>query len=204
MSVWALIIFFAVVVAVRDYSDRTWSATSQVLVSSFPAGGTTLTASGLLAYETEARQIAADLAQIAGTPNFASDVAHDTGLPESAVEHHLSASGSGRLVTIASDATTRDKALRISSDADRQLGRSESTFIGPVEARSNIVRVVGAPMVSRTSAGRIATSLGLRVILGALVALALSLTWEYLDDSIHSPGDLERWLDAPVLAIVRG
>jgi capsular polysaccharide biosynthesis protein len=206
--VFAIVAVIAGALALRDLGRREWVSNSQIFVSAVPkSAGPAATSSQLLSYEAEARQIALDLSQIVTSRRFAaairdSPALRGSGMSVGALQSDMSASNRERLLTVTASAPTREESDAIGRLADEQLIMFRARYVGPFEAQRSDLRIVSPPTAARASAGHIATTLGLRVVLGALVALALALAWDYLDDSVHSASDLERWLEAPVLATI--
>jgi capsular polysaccharide biosynthesis protein len=193
--------------AVRDLSRRDWIASSQLFVSAVSgSSGPTLTGGRILSYEAEARQIAVDLSQVASGRSFATSISHQltAALSPAAVQSSITAASNARVITLTAAERNRNQAIAIARLADGQLLGSRAFFVGPSEARRSEVTLVSPPVISRASVGHILLTFGLRILLAALVAVTLGLAWDYLDDSIHSQAEVERWLDAPVLSRING
>lgn len=212
-----LVLVFAVALvaitflAVRDYRHRSWTSTAQLFVA--PAPGLTdqsSSASQLLASEAYARQIARDISKVIVGRRASQHIArylHRKGVSSistNGVEQAIGASSSGREVTVTATASSNSDAKAIAGAEVLAGTRWRARFVGGWGSRHSAVRVIGTAQATRASAGHIALTFLVRLILGAVVAIAVALAWDYLDDSIQSTDDLERWLEAPVLARIAG
>ena len=192
--------------ALREVTNRVWVASTTIFVSAVPYGPPATASAGLFGYESEASKMAQDLSQVAVSRVLAGNLLAEhriavLGLSRTKIENSLSAASNGRTVTVTVTAPTQQEATALDQSAQSQLVTSRATYLGPFEAARSDVRVISPPKASQSSSIRHAASAWLlRLILGAVVAFALALAWDYLDDTMHSPNDLERWLYAPVLA----
>lgn len=203
-----LVIVTSGILAYGEYKDRNWVSSGQLFVSALPVGTAGASAGSQAPnYEAEAGQIAADLAQVLPSRAVATDISangpvRSLHLSPSSIAAAISASVAGRAVTVTATATSETQANAIVSGAEFAAVALRARYLGAAEAGRSFVRVISPPAATRSSARRIALNFALRAILGLVVALALGLAWDYLDDSIQTPGDLERWLGAPVLGRV--
>ena len=195
----------ASVEALREVRDRNWSASTVLFVSAVPYGPPPTAATGLFSYESEAGRMAQDLSQVATSRDLASNLFASPrlaalGLSVGTVKNDLGAISTGRTLTVTATAPTAAEANLIDHLAQTQLIAFRARYVGAFEAVRSDVSVISPPAAARSATGHILASWLLRVLLGAVVALAIALVWDYLDDSVHSASDLERCLDAPVLA----
>lgn len=209
VTIFGLIAIIAAFLALREYTNRPYTSSVQFFVSAVPSlSGTKLVSPGIVSYEGEARLAAMDLTDVAQSMAAATDVSnylrvHHLGyLSPTQVQGIVTVSSSGRVVTI-SDTRPSAHGARLVADAETFVGTTwRGRYEGGPEARRTDVKLISLPNTVRAATGGIALTLLVRLIVAAIVAFAVALAWDYLDDTVRDPEDLERWLGTPVLARV--
>lgn len=209
VTIFGLIAIIAAFLALREYTNRPYTSSVQFFVSAVPSlSGTKLVSPGIVSYEGEARLAAMDLTDVARSMAAATDVSnylrvHHLGhLSPTQVQGIVTVSSSGRVVTI-SDTRPSAYGARLVADAETFVGTTwRGRYEGRPEARRTDVKLISLPNTVRAATGGIALTLLVRLIVAAIVAFAVALAWDYLDDTVRDPEDLERWLGTPVLARV--
>ena len=198
----------ALLVAIKSYRDRSYVATGQIFVSAAVAPHPTGSGQAF-DLERAARLMAEDLRDVAGSRIVASDIVryltvHHKGLISVGdALNAVSATNSGSTVSVSASASTASTARAVAERLLTDLSVGRARFVGLPEASRGSVRIVSVPVTSRTATREIVIAFGYRVILGLVVALGLALAWDFLDDSVHDPSDVERFLGVPILARVR-
>jgi capsular polysaccharide biosynthesis protein len=206
-GVFLLVLAISSLLALQDIRSRDWVASTEVFISAVPYGPPPTANTGLFSYESEGRQMTQDLSQVVPGRTLSTDLLLDKQLKKynlslTILGNSLSSSANGRTLTITARAPSADEANLIDGLAQIELLKFRSRYIGRFEAIRSDVVVLSEPAAVRSPATHIVEMWLLRLVLGAIVAVAIALGWDYLDDSIHGPADLERWLAKPVLATV--
>lgn len=169
--------------SLREYRDRPWIATTQIFVSALPVS--TGTGAGVTSYEAESRQIAQDFAQVLSGRLIAENVGSNPMLIRShatpaAIQSAISSSASGRVLSFDVSTPSSGESLAIASVARDLLLRSPGRYVGAFEAGRTQMTVISPPVIHRTSGGQLVLMLTIRLIVGAIVAFALALLWDYV------------------------
>ncbi|MGH2448462.1 MAG: hypothetical protein ACRDFS_07665 [Chloroflexota bacterium] len=194
----------------RSYHHTGYQASSTLYVADLGATGTSLQSTGqLLAGMTAADFLAEDVKDIATSQVVARYVAHSLAgrhLPDSSASDLNAAVGSSRVdrtvrltVTSPSSAT----ALAASRVLANALTSSRGRFMGTQMARRTLVKEISAPVATRVPANQQLTNLGLRLVLGVIVAFGAALAWDAVDPNVRDVADMEKILGVPVLAASR-
>jgi len=205
--VFGLVVVVSLVLAVSDYANRGWLSTAQAFVEAGPSTSITVTGAQVPDYELDGQRIAQDLSQVVQSRGVASYIRASAAmtiyhLSPSDVQSDLSVSTNGRTIDITARAPSAKEANGIVSVAADVLETRRTLYVGSFEAARSHIQIISQPNAVQASIRPVTTSLVLRAAVGLLVAVALALAWDYLDDSVHTPDDLERWLEAPILARV--
>lgn len=195
------------VLAIQAYHERQYMGTVELYVSVVPTpGSATETAAQLLASETAANYLGDDLLAVAHSNAVARSVSRDLArrhvayLTPTAVESAVGGGRAGRTLTITASYGTSRVALAMVGSLTEALTTRRAAYVGPAVARGSYVDVLGRPAVGRVVAGRPLHDFVLRVFLGTVVAVGAAFAWDFLDDTVQNPEQVEASLSAPVLA----
>jgi len=175
-----LIAIIGCILAIRAYANRPYIATSQLFVSVIPVAGAS--EGSVSSFEAESRQVAIDFSQVVEGRSLAAAVGrHLSGalMSPSTVQSDLSASANNRVVTITASTSSSANSMFLGRLADNQMLLNRSEYVGSFLASRTQVSVVGPPNVQRTSGHHILLMLLIRLIVGAVVAIASGLAWDY-------------------------
>jgi len=210
VTVLLLVVVASAVIAFRDYNQRPYVADGQLFVSALAVDRSSSGPSGQpLDLERAARLTAEDVRDVGSSAIVAADVArylrvHGQGnISASRVMRWVSTTSSGSTVTISVTTSSPAQAMLASRRLLADLSVMRARFIGPAESARSSITIISPPSLSRAPTRDILTTFGLRLLLGTLVAVGLALAWDYLEDSVHAPEDVERLLTAPMLARAR-
>lgn len=177
---------------------------SSSLISAPP---TTLQAEGqLLAGETAANFFADDLLDVAQSKKVADYVSHQIApqnLPNSApsdVEGSVGGSRRDRTVDLCVTNPQGATAQAAAQSLAQTMTAGRARFVGKAMARRTFVDVISQPTVSPVPKSHQFVNLAIRLLLGLIVAVGLSLLWDSLDPTVRDEQDVEQALGVPVLA----
>lgn len=144
-----------------------------------------------------------DFAEVIKSQAFAQDVKAELGDDSLDVPSFVGSQRTDkthRILTLRIAASDPEQARRIAQAATKVIETRGKNYFAQLNQAEAQVRVIDPPTVAQVGTGTVGyMSLGLRIALGIIAALAVVLLLHYLDDAIYETEEAERWLGVPVL-----
>lgn len=167
------------------------------------AASTTDATAQLLAGESAANFFADDLLDVAQSKSVASFLSNrleGAGLANAGTgDISVSGARQDRTVNLCVSDANAQTAQRAAAVLGQALTSQRARFVGGKMAARTFVRVISPPESSAVSTSHDRLNLGLRLVLGLLVAVGAALLWDVLDPRVRDAHDVEAALGAPVL-----
>jgi capsular polysaccharide biosynthesis protein len=175
--------------------------------STIIAPQTSIQAEGqLLAGETAANFYADDVLDVAESQHVARFISAQLApqrLPNTStgdINGAISGSRRDRTLSMCVSNPSSASALAAASTLGSAMTVHRSKFLGPKIGQRAYVGIISDPSVGKVSSRHDLLNLGLRIILGLLLAIGVALIWDAIDPRVRNRRDVERTLGVPVLS----
>jgi len=143
-----------------------------------------------------------DMAEVVKSQAFARDVATLAGLdvPTGAIQGATSAGKLHRILSVSVTWHNQEELARIADGVVRNLVERGDTYFAQLSTDQALVSVIDPPTIFQPGLSlRQRLDLPLRLVLALMAGIFGAFLWNYLDDTLREPSELEQ-LGVPILA----
>ncbi|MBM2810647.1 MAG: lipopolysaccharide biosynthesis protein [Chloroflexi bacterium] len=146
--------------------------------------------------------LADDLSEVIRSDEFAADVATQLNeqVSSASIRDVVRARKTHRILEVTAQAPEPELAARIATAVAEVIRAKGGKYLAQLADQSGQLAVIDRPVPHpATTTGNLLLDIGLRTALGLILGLFLAFLVDYLDSSVRSPRDVERFLGLPVL-----
>jgi capsular polysaccharide biosynthesis protein len=146
--------------------------------------------------------LADDLSEVVRSDSFAADVAAELNeqVSRAAIREVVRARKTHRILEVTVQAADADQATRIAGAVAEVIRAKGGKYLAQLATPSGQLAVLDQPVARpATTTGSLMLDIGLRTALGLILGVFLAFLIDYLDSSVRSSRDVERFLGLPVL-----
>ena len=143
-----------------------------------------------------------DLAEVVKSQVFAEDVTALAGLnvPAGTIQGATSAGKLHRILNVSVTWHNQEELAHIADAVVQNLMERGNTYFAQLATDQAIISIIDPPTISQPGLSlRQRLDLPLRLILALMAGVFVAFLWDYLDDTLREPSELER-LGVPILA----